>query len=196
MRARLVGVIGVVALLLGVVGCSAASVSTTPTQTAVSPSPSKSVSVPLASSANTAGVTLIPVPGYTYIAIPAQVKLPFGLMNITTGSFTVVGRGVDNASGTLIGMIALWQYNPRLTVIMDKRTPSQMLDVLSKPFMSRNAIITDQVLSGSQVRLVRTASASQVVVYMHGGELIAVIAQTSPQALNFMSAYLTASGNR
>jgi hypothetical protein len=194
MRARLVGVIGVVALLLGVVGCSAASVSTTPTQTAVSPSPSKSVSVP--SSANTAGVTLIPVPGYTYIAIPAQVKLPFGLMNITTGSFTVVGRGVDNASGTLIGMIALWQYNPRLTLIMDKRTPSQMLDVLSKPFMSRNAIITDQVLSGSKVRLVRTASASQVVVYMHGGELIAVIALTSPQALNFMSAYLTASGNR
>jgi hypothetical protein len=192
--------VGVVALLLGVVGCSPASVSTAPTQTATSPSSSSST--PFASStpsADAAGLTVIPIPGYTYTTLPAQMKKMADAMDATGMVTSVVGRGVQDGSGTKVAAIMLMQYNPKLTVLIDKRPTSQILDGAAKgarAFTTDKTTVTAHVLSGSQVRLVQTASLSMLVSYKHGGLLIEVFGPSPASVLSFTGAYLRAGANQ
>ena len=79
----------------------------------------------------------------------------------TTGLVTsVVGRGVTDGSGTQTAAIVLMQYNPTLTVLMDKRPASELLAggvKAVKAFIPGKVTVTDHVLSGSQDQLLRLA---------------------------------------
>ena len=78
-----------------------------------------------------------------------------------TGLVTsVVGRGVTDGSGTQTAAIVLMQYNPTLTVLMDKRPASELLAggvKAVKAFIPGKVTVTDHVLSGSQDQLLRLA---------------------------------------
>ena len=79
----------------------------------------------------------------------------------TTGLVTsVVGRGVTDGSGTQTAAIVLMQYNPTLTVLMDKRPASELPAggvKAVKAFIPGKVTVTDPVLSGSQDQLLRLA---------------------------------------
>jgi hypothetical protein len=168
------------------------------TQTVASPN-SSTPSASSTTSAAAAGLTVIRVPAYSYTALPPQLKPMADGMDATGMVTSVVGRGVKDGSGTQIAAILLMQYNPKLTVLMDKRPASELLAGGVKAvqgFIPGKATVTDHVLSGSQVRLVQSASTSMAMVYIHGGELIEVIGPTPADVLNFTGAYLVASANR
>ena len=91
------------------------------------------------------------------------------------------------------------QYNPTLTVLMDKRPVGELLAggvKGAKAFVLGKTTVTDHVLSGSQVRLVQSESTSLAMVYLHGGKLIEVLGSTPAKVLKFTGAYLVASANR
>lgn len=150
-------------------------------------------------SAAAAGLPVTPVPGYSYTALPAELKGLTDGMDSTGMVASVVGRGITDTSGAQIGAIVLMQYNPKLTALMDKRPVSELLAGGVKGaqgFIPGKTTVTDHVLSGSQVRLVESASASMAMAYVHGGELIEVIGPTAANVLTFTGAYLKASVNR
>jgi hypothetical protein len=136
---------------------------------------------------------VIPVPRYSYTALPAELKQIADGM-VTTGMVTsTVGRGVKDASGTEVAAIIVFQYNPKLTVLMDKTTPSKILDGAVKgarAFIPGRTTVTAHMLSGSEVRLVQAASTSIAVSYKHGGQMIEVFGQTTATVLSFSGAYL------
>jgi hypothetical protein len=111
---------------------------------------------------------------------------------------SIVGRGVQDLSGTDVAAIMLMQYNPKLTVLIDKRPTSQILDGAAKgakAFTTAKATVTAHVLSGSQVRLVQTATLSMTFSYRHGGVLMEVFGPTPASVLRFTGAYLSATAN-
>jgi len=108
---------------------------------------------------------------------------------------STVGRGVKDGSGTEVGAIILFQYNPKLTVLLDKTAPSKILDGAvndAKANIPGKPTVTAHVLSGSHVRLVQSASISMAVAYKQGGQLIEVIGPSPTPVLNFTGAYLAA----
>gem|GEM_PF-3374907 len=157
---------------------------------------SHSSSTPSASSttsAAAAGLSVIDVPRYSYTALPAELRQMADGM-VTTGMVTsTVGYGVKDSSGTEVAAIILFQYNPKLTVLEDKTTPSKILDGAVKgvkAFTPGSTTVTDHVLSGIQVRLIKSASTSMAMAYIHGGQMIEVFGQTPAAALSFTGAYL------
>jgi hypothetical protein len=162
-------------------------------------SPNSSTPSAATTSAIVEELTVIRVPRYSYTALPAELKQMADGM-VTTGMVTSsVGRGVKDSSGTEAAAIILFQYNPKLTALMDKTTPSKILDGAVKgarAFTSGRTTVTDQVLSGIQVRLVKSTSTSMAMVYIHGGELIEVFGPAPAAVLSFTDAYLLASANR
>ncbi len=167
-------------------------------ETAASPS----ASIPPVSrttSAAAAGLTVIRVPGYSYTALPPELKPMTDGLDATGMVASVVGRGITNSSGARIAAIVLVQYNPKLAALMDKRPVSALLAGGVKGaqgFIPGKTTVTDHVLSGNQVRLVHSASTSLAMAYKHGGELIEVIGPTPEAVLSFTGAYLLASANR
>src|ERR1035437_11127809 len=101
-------------LLLRVVGCAAAPISTTPAQTAASPSsipsPASASSTP---SAEAAGLTLFPIAGYTYTTPPAAIRQMTVGLDASGMVSAVVGRGVKDRSGAIVAAIVLSQYKDR-----------------------------------------------------------------------------------
>jgi Na+/H+-translocating membrane pyrophosphatase len=176
-------------LLFGVVGCS--SVSTAPTQNAAS----HASSTP---STDVTGPKVIGVPGYTYSAVPPELKHYTDGLDATGMVTATVGRGVHDGSGALVAAIFLMQYNPKLTPLLDKSSPSQILDGSAKAvgvLLPGKNTVTAHVLSGNQVRLVHGTKASIAIAYRHGGQLIQVIGPTPAAVLSFTGAYLAASAN-
>jgi hypothetical protein len=169
-RGRFVWAVGLVALLSGTVGCSAASVSTAPTKTSASPSTSvPTLSASSTPSAQASALTVISVPGYTYTDPPAEVKQMAEGLDASGMVTSTVGRGVKDGSGTEVGAIILFQYNPKLTVLLDKTAPSKILDGAvndAKANIPGKPTVTAHVLSGSHVRLVQSAS-----IDLDGGRL-------------------------
>jgi hypothetical protein len=150
-------------------------------------------------SAAAAGLTVIRVPKYSYTALPPELKPMTDGLDATGMVTSVVGRGITDGSGARIAAIVLMKYNPKLTALMDKRPVSQLLAGGVKGaqgFIPGKSTVTDHVLSGNQVRLIHSASASMAMVYIHGGELIEVFGPTSEGVLSFTGAYLLASANR
>src|SRR5450631_2645400 len=143
-RGRYVCAVGVVSLLFGVVGCS--SVSTTPAQNAAS----HASSTP---STDVTGPKVIGVPGYTYTAVPTELKHYTDGLEATGMVTATVGRGVQDGSGALVAAIFLMQYNPKLTALLDKSSPSQLLDgsaKVVKVLLPGKTTVTAHVLSGNQ----------------------------------------------
>jgi hypothetical protein len=62
----------------------------------------------------------------------------------------------------------------------------------AKAFIPGKATVTSRVLSGNQVRLVRTASASLAISYKTGGKLIEIFGSSSATVLKVAAAYLAA----
>jgi hypothetical protein len=150
-------------------------------------------------SAAAAGLTVIRVPKYSYTALPPELKPMTDGLDATGMVTSVVGRGITDGSGAHIAAIVLMKYNPKLTALMDKRPVSELLAGGVKGaqgFIPGKSTVTDHVLSGNQVRLVHSASASMAMVYIHGGELIEVFGPTREAVLSFTGAYLLASANR
>lgn len=188
-RGRYVCAVGVVSLFFGVAGCS--SVSTTPTQNAAS----HASSTP---STDVTGPKVIGVPGYAYTPVPTDLKHYTDGLEATGMVTATVGRGVQDGSGALVAAIFIMQYNPKLTALMDKSSPSQLLDgsaKVAKVLLPGKTTVTAHVLSGNQVRLVQGAKASIAIVYRHGGQLIQVIGSTPAAVLSFTGAYLATSAN-
>ncbi|HEY5246880.1 MAG TPA: hypothetical protein VIJ15_00315 [Dermatophilaceae bacterium] len=135
------------------------------------------------------------VPGYTYGEPPATLKQSSEAMD-ASGMFTsTVVRGVKDGSGTEVAAIILMQYNPKMTVLLDKKSPSKILDggVMGlKASIPGKMTVTSQVLSGTPVRLVKGADVSFAIVYKHGGELIQVAGPKAAPVLKFTGAYLAA----
>jgi len=108
---------------------------------------------------------------------------------------SVRSRGVRDRSGALVGAIVVVQYNPKLTVLLKKRTTSQILAgavMGAKAFAPGKATVTSRVISGNQVRLIRTASASVAITYKTGGKLVQIFGSSSATVLRVASAYLEA----
>jgi len=169
----------------------------TSTQTLASPNPSTTS----ASTTTAIGqeLTVIPVPKYSYTALPPELKPMTDGLDATGMVTSVVGRGIKDGSGTRIAAIVIMQYNPKLTALMDKKPVSELLASGVKGvqgFIPGKTTVTNHVLSGNQVRLVHSASTSLAMVYIHGGELIEVIGATPEAVLNFTGAYLLARANR
>jgi hypothetical protein len=146
-----------------------------------------------------AGLTVIRVPGYGYTALPPELKPMTDGMDATGMVTSVVGRGITDGSDARIGAIVLMQYNPKLTVLMDKKSVSELLAGGVKGVQGLTpgkTTVTDHVLSGNQVRLIKSASTSMAMAYIHGGQLIEVMGPTSANVLKFTGAYLLASANR
>ncbi|MDQ1483234.1 MAG: hypothetical protein QOF35_1310 [Actinomycetota bacterium] len=111
----------------------------------------------------------------------------------------VVGSAVKDRSGALVAAIVLAQYNPKLTVLLKKRTVDQVLAGAvqgAKASAPGKATVTSRVFSGSQVRLVHTAAMSMAVSYKPGGKLIEVLGPAPAPVLRVIAAYLAASANR
>ncbi len=183
-------------LLFGVVGCAAAPISTTPAQTAASPSsipsPASASSTP---SAEAAGLTLFPIAGYTYTTPPAAIRQMTVGLDASGMVSAVVGRGVKDRSGAIVAAIVLSQYNPKLTVLLNKRTVGQVLAGAVKganAFAPGKDTVTSRVLSGNQVRLFQTASVSMAMAYKPGGKLIEVMGPAPGPVLGVTAAYLAA----
>jgi hypothetical protein len=107
----------------------------------------------------------------------------------------VVGRGVKDRSGAIVAAIVLSQYNPKLTVLLNKRTVGQVLAGAVKganAFAPGKDTVTSRVLSGNQVRLFQTASVSMAMAYKPGGKLIEVIGPAPGPVLGVTAAYLAA----
>jgi len=108
---------------------------------------------------------------------------------------SVVGRGVKDRSGTLVAAIMVLQYNPKLTALAKKRSASQVLAgaVQGARATSQGKVdVTSLVLSGNQVRLLRTASTSVAIFYVPGGKLFQVIGPAPAPVRRVTEAYLAA----
>jgi ABC-type Fe3+-hydroxamate transport system substrate-binding protein len=188
---------------LALTGCGGgtsqqSATSTSPTAAIAASPDSSTASASGKPSAAAAGLTVIRVPGYTYTAPPAELKRIADGMDATGMVTSVVGRGVKDGSGTRVGAIMLTQYNPKLTVLMDKKPASELLtDAVKgiKAFTPGKVTVTDRVLSGTPVRLVQDASTSMAMVYLHGGKLIEVRGPNPAEVLRFTGAYLKASAS-
>jgi hypothetical protein len=133
--------------------------------------------------------------------MPAQMKQMFTGLNATGMVTSVVGRGVKDDSGSLVAAIVLSQYNPKLTVLLDKLAPAKILDSgikMMAAVMPDKLTTTTHVLSGSQVRLIHDASlpGSMAMSYIHGGVLVEVIGPTPASVLSFTGVYLAAVANK
>jgi len=138
---------------------------------------------------------VISVPGYTYGTPPAQLRQAAETMGATGMVTSTVGRGVKDASGTEVGAIMLMQYNPKLTVLLDKKSISQILGGAvtgMKGMTPGKMTVTSHVLSGSPVRLLRGREVSVAIVYSRGGHLTQVIGPAPAPVLKFTAAYLAA----
>jgi hypothetical protein len=192
---RSVLAVGLVALLSGVVGCAAIPVATAPGHTAASPGTSRPI--PTASStlpSDAGGVTVLAVPGYTYTAAPDDLKLANTGLG-TPGMVTMVSRTVQDESGTDVATFVLAQYNPKLTVIADRKDPNEILDPIVQKLKDQlpgKITFTTHVLSGTPVRLAQVGTLSIAYAYKHGGQMM-IVTGAAPSPLNFTRAYLVAS---
>jgi hypothetical protein len=111
---------------------------------------------------------------------------------------SVVARGVYDGSGTLVALIEIAQYNPKMTVLSDRLPLSKLLDGTAKRFQSQltgKVTITARLMSGAQVRLVQGAQVSAAFVYYRGGKLVNVTGGTPGAVSAFLVAYLAAIAN-
>jgi hypothetical protein len=139
---------------------------------------------------------VVTVPGYTYSEAPAQLDKAFEAMSATGMVSSTIGRSVKEDSGAEVGAVVLMQYNPKLTALLDKKSPGKILDgaVLgAKAMVPGKTTVTSKVLSGSPVRVVQGDQVSLVVFYKHGGQLVQVIGPAPAPLLAFAGAYLAAS---
>lgn len=188
-RGRFAMATGLVSLLFGVAGCASAPVSETPAQT---------IAPANAASAKAAGHTLIPIQGYTYTTAPAGIRQMTAGLDATGMVSSVVGRGVKDSSGAVVAAIVLAQYNPKLTALLKKASISQVLAGAvkgAKAFGKGKATVTSLVLSGNQVRLLRTSSVSFAVAYKPGGLLIEILGGAPGPVIKVATAYLAATSH-
>lgn len=117
-----------------------------------------------------------------------------------TGMVTsFAARGVRDSNGAEVGAIIVSQYNPKLTVMLDKLSPKQLSDAtlkMAKAMIPGNPTVTTQVRSGVRVLLVQDPEAAMTVVYKPGGHLIEVAGPKPGPVLDFTTAYLAASASR
>jgi len=111
---------------------------------------------------------------------------------------SVVGNGVADSSGNVVAALVLAQYNPKLTVLLDKQSPTKILGGAVKgaqAFSTGRSTVTNHVLHHTQVRLIQSAQISVAVSYQKGGMLIEVLGPTPAAVLAFMNAYLGATAS-
>lgn len=206
-RRRFGSSIGLAAVLVGAVGCSSAQIAASPTRTGTptssasnaSPSPGRTDSPkPTPSSkasAPSSQLTVIRVPGYTYTDLPDQLKGTIDALDASGLVSATAARGVKDGSGNLVAAIILARYNPKLTVLLEKKSTSKILDGAVtgiKALVPGKTEVRTYQRSGVQVRVIRTTNVSTAVCYRRGGLLTQVTGPTPTVILNFLSAYLAA----
>ena len=109
-----------------------------------------------------------------------------------------MSRGVEDESGTNVATFVLAQYNPKLTVIGDRKNPNEILDPIVQKLKNQypgKVSFATYVLSGTPVRLAQVGTFSIAFAYKHGGQMM-IVTGAAPSPLNFTRAYLAASAIR
>lgn len=144
-----------------------------------------------------ASINVVPVPGYSYTALPANVAPIVSEIKATGLTSAVVGRGVERAGSNQVDLaIVILQYTPTIGGTLDKTPVGQVLGNAARgaeAFVGSDAKIADYVLSGTKVRTLTKSPLSMAIAYQRGGRLIEIFGPAhSPVLLSFTSAYLAA----
>jgi|GEM_PF-2951781 len=171
------------------------STSATATPSVASPTPTPTVSSP----PPTYPAGLIPISGYTYADLPADLAHAVERYKTMGIASRVVGRVFVDSSGNEPVALLLVQYTHALTSALDKMSPATILDraiptsqVLLSQLTRAKASVSAHMIAGVNTRLIKTSKVSMLIAYKKGGQVIELLDANPDELLRIAEAYLLA----